>query len=754
MRTGHRQRITWHAFLAGAVIVAGGFMAECREEYPWRAAGNLATPRYCHTATLLPNGKVLVVGGSKGGGGFRILMDSEGLYLVSAELYDPRTNTWSAAASLATARDCHTATLLPSGKVLVVGGKSETSDNNLGYTTSVELYDPDTNTWGLAGHLTHARAWHTATLLKNGKVLVVGGHNCGGEEDHGILASAELYDPETNTWNTAGHLETGRFDHTATLLENGKVLAVGGHRYSHVLASVEVYDPVKNRWREVSSLATARFHHTATLLPSGNVLVAGGENYKHSSGHVSSSDYLSSAEVYDPGTNKWRAAGSLTMARFYHTATLLNSGNVLAVNPGGCIRYDDGDELYDPGTNRWTTTGRCHNSRGPHTATLLPSGKVLVAGDFRTHSPPSVYSAELYDPEANTETPTFSPPDGTYTSGQSVTISCATGGAGIYYTTDGTVPTTKSIKFWDPIPVSLTTKIKAIATSPERPASAVAAATYTINQTAAKLAFLGTIWDTIKGTAIADFRVAFQDANGFPVATATDPVTIGIETSTVAGKLSGTLTVNASGGIATFSGISIDLAGSGYKLNAEATGPAKGVSNSFSIACDDTTVATPTFGPAEGTYYKAQSVTISCATDGATIYYTTDGTVPTASSSVYAGALNVAATTTVKAVALNPGMTESSVPSATYTIEPLPNQVEPPTFSPSAGTYTKAQSVTISCATEGAAIYYTTDGATPPTGSVRYKKAINVSTTTTLKAIAVKPRMTNSVVASAKYTFE
>lgn len=161
-------------------------------------------------------------------------------------------------------------------------------------------------------------------------------------------------------------------------------------------------------------------------------------------------------------------------------------------------------------------------------------------------------------------------------------------------------------------------------------------------------------------------------------------------------------------------------------------------------------VATPTFSPAAGTYSAAQSVTISCSTSGATIYYTTDGTTPTTSSSVYSSAIAVSSTKTIKALAVKSGMTNSEVASATYTIN-IP-QVATPTFSPAAGTYSAAQSVTISCSTSGATIYYTTDGNDPTTSSSSISNGgtVNITESCTLKAMA-RYNNTNSLVSSAAY---
>ena len=165
---------------------------------------------------------------------------------------------------------------------------------------------------------------------------------------------------------------------------------------------------------------------------------------------------------------------------------------------------------------------------------------------------------------------------------------------------------------------------------------------------------------------------------------------------------------------------------------------------------DPETVATPTLSPAPGTYDTAQSVTLSCATAGADIYYTTDGTSPDSSSTEYTGAISVATTTTIVAFAEKDGMYESDDATGTYTITPA--KVATPTFDPAAGTYAAAQSVTIACATAGATIYYTTDGTDPTTSSTVYAAAVSISTTTTIKALAVKDGMENSEVASATYT--
>src|SRR5581483_3178307 len=157
----------------------------------WSATANMATARYLHSATLLPNGKVLVAGGN----------DISGNALTSAELYDPVANTWTAAASMTTARGGYfIAILLNSGKVLAIGG-----GNASGPIAACELYDPGTNTWSPAGSLSGPRTGYAAGLLQNGKVIVAGGGNASMN-----LATAEIYDPVANTWSAAGTFSQAR----------------------------------------------------------------------------------------------------------------------------------------------------------------------------------------------------------------------------------------------------------------------------------------------------------------------------------------------------------------------------------------------------------------------------------------------------------------------------------------------------------------------------------------------------------------
>ena len=258
------------------------------------ATGSLATARRSHTATLLPNGKVLVAGGE----------DNSFNLLTNAELYDPASGTWTTTGSLITAREFHTATLLANGKVLVVAGVTD----SLGTTSAAaEVYDPASGVWTATGSLGTGRDQHTATLLPNGKVLVAGGYN---NDTVTSLASAELYDATSGVWTATGSLITDRLSHTATLLPNGEVLVAGGQKTGvfDKLASAELYDPASGTWTVTGSLVTGRVAHSATLLPSGKVLAFAG---------LTARSVLKSSELYDVGlgfSSAWQPGISVAKA--------------------------------------------------------------------------------------------------------------------------------------------------------------------------------------------------------------------------------------------------------------------------------------------------------------------------------------------------------------------------------------------------------------------------------------------------------
>jgi len=342
----------------------------------WSPVSDMATHRYEHTATLLPNGKVLVAGGLNGSRSS----------LESAYLYDPDTGTFSQTGSMSIGRDLATATLLPTGKVLVTGGISPDGIP----LSSTELYDPATGDWSMTGDMTIGRAWHAATLLGNGKVLVTGGDDPTFNE----LQSAELYDPATGTWSATGAMTEARVAHSSTLLNTGEVLVTGSTRSFSTFP--DLYDPVTGTFSLAVVMHVPRFAPKAALLPTGNVLVAGGTD--------PSARPTNEAELYDPAFDptigrigRWIVTGSMNVPRVYFSAVMLPNGNVLVSGGETGTGPTASSDFYVPSTGNWQVTGIMTDTRKQHTGTLLNTGKVLVTGGLNGQSQ-SLATAELYDP--------------------------------------------------------------------------------------------------------------------------------------------------------------------------------------------------------------------------------------------------------------------------------------------------------------------------------------------------------------------
>jgi hypothetical protein len=260
----------------------------------------------------------------------------------------------------------------------------------------------------ITGSLNNYRDNHTATLLNSGKVLIAGGMGQGGSSQNNFsIASAELYDPAAGIFTLTGSMNDVRQNHTATLLNNGIVLIAGGQGAGGVvLASAELYDPTSGTFTLTGSLNTARQHHTATLLNNGKVLIVGGQ--------ADAGNSLATAELYDPATGTFTPTGSLNTARTYSTAALVNNGKVLIAG-GDDVTSSGGSalgsaELYDPATGVFTATGNLNTARSVHTATLLNNGMVLVTGGGGTGTNGTVIlaSAELYASPTGTFTSTGS----------------------------------------------------------------------------------------------------------------------------------------------------------------------------------------------------------------------------------------------------------------------------------------------------------------------------------------------------------
>ena len=320
-------------------------------------AASMKTARSGHTATLLPDGNVLIAGG----------MNGNGSYSDTTEIYSPAADTFRSAQRMSARRVGHTATLLPNGKVLIAGGY------NGDYLASAEIYDPATGIFTPTGKMTMPRSEHVAVLLSNGKLILAGGVGAGWT----FLASAEVYDPSAGTFTRTGGMTTPRESHTATLLKSGKVLITGGHKDRReamtVYSSAEVYDPAKGTFSATGNMTSVRHKHAASLLPDGNVLIVGGADKRDWQGKYAS------AEIYDSTKGEFRAIGDMGMARFKlaNAVVSLRDGKILIAGGGEQL------ELYDPATNSFSTVkGRIDTARYFSAATLLQDDRVLITGGY------------------------------------------------------------------------------------------------------------------------------------------------------------------------------------------------------------------------------------------------------------------------------------------------------------------------------------------------------------------------------------
>jgi len=370
-----------------AVVLAMVLVAGCGGDSGVIDTGvaSMGQGRWGHTATLLEDGRLLVVGGDET---FRKPS-------ATAEIYD-LTGMWSSAGSMVEKRaGGHTATLLTDGRVLVVGGSMLT-----------ELYDPSSGQWSSAGNIERARLWHTATLLEDGRVLIAGGEDANSRK---AFLTAEIYDPSTGEWSSTGGLAEDHSRDKAILLDDGKVLIMG-------MLLTEIYDPATGTWSLAGKMSKQRLGgYSATKLNDGRVLVAGGETLRGRSseiipggsfgGFMASHDAFLVAtpkvDIYDPVAGVWSKVANLLEPRKLHPAALLPDGRVLVIGA-------ESAEIYDSATDTWTDAGETMKARvGGHTATLLGDGTVLIVGGNEGADPfqpatnkdaVGLIFVEIYDP--------------------------------------------------------------------------------------------------------------------------------------------------------------------------------------------------------------------------------------------------------------------------------------------------------------------------------------------------------------------
>ena len=348
--------------LAVAILAwMGGLAALAQSPGKFVATGEMTISRIGHTATLLKDGRVLIAGGQH--------IDSLGksTFLVSAELYDPSTGTFTPTGDLTTSRQWHSATLLTDGRVLIVGGLPEAN----AFPSSSEVYDPATGEFTRSGNMTARHEWLSGNLLSNGKVLMSGS------------PTLELYNPSSGTFTALGPSSTYGGDNAAVLKDGRVAIADQGvslYAMNGDSLSLVANAPGRGYW-----------FHTTTLLANGKVLIAGGEGDAYDR-------TLNEASIYDPHHGTLEGTGLMLFSRDFHTATLLPGGHVLIVGGYDGDAYDTGvpsltdGEDYDPSTGSFNSAGSVVHLREGHTATLLPDGSVLVAGGT------DYAAAELYIP--------------------------------------------------------------------------------------------------------------------------------------------------------------------------------------------------------------------------------------------------------------------------------------------------------------------------------------------------------------------
>ena len=351
----------------------------------WTPAAPMPTALGDAAAALLPSGRVLVAGGG-------VLTGQQ--YLTAAQIFDPALNGWASGVPTLPQAHRYTAVRLLNGRVLVAG------DDLPPNSFTAYLYDENSpNTWLSAGHPNSQHISATLTLLASGNVLLAGGY-CGG--GCATYNTAEIYNPNNplpTAWTSISPMANTRHNHTATVLLSGKVLVAGGAQRSPVVVrnECELFTEGPSPWSAAARMIQPRIAHTATLLPNGQVLVVGGSTGASATDASAFGPPTATAEIYDPISDTWAQAASMSTPRFLHTATLLACGKVLITggqNDSGTVSLC---EIYDYVRNSWSATTSMSVARARHTATLLESGQVFVTGGWDAAGG-GIAQSEIYTP--------------------------------------------------------------------------------------------------------------------------------------------------------------------------------------------------------------------------------------------------------------------------------------------------------------------------------------------------------------------
>jgi photosystem II stability/assembly factor-like uncharacterized protein/uncharacterized protein YjbI with pentapeptide repeats len=551
-------------------------------------AGTLNADRQGHTATPIFMGEedmVLIAGG----------VTSEGI-TSGVDFYDPTTNSFTSPdLTMNHSRSGHTATALLDGTVLIVGGDPDPS--------TAEIFDPATPRFTDTSVMAYPRSNHRATLLQNGTVLITG-------SDETDKLEAEIYDPKTGAFTKTGPMHAARCSHTSTLLPNGEVLITGGQDNANdglALSSAELYDPDTGEFTVIGETMAggARFNHQATLLDNGTVLITGGNN---------GVSQLTSAEIYSPPDSDYSTGhfslidNVMSYAHEGHQAVLLRDGTVLLI--GGNIS-SAANEIFDPVSSTSRATGPMSRDRSYGATAVLTDGRVLITGGYTNVAEGGTNTAEVWN--ALVPFPTH------IISGTIRFNAIGVGGVmldglpghpitnnGGYYEGlvmngwSGTVTPTKPGYTFDP---------------PYRNYSDVvgdiSGEDYSVTSAAAfRLAFSQQPSNTVIGTNITPaVAIEIQDEFGNILGNASNPVTLSLSTNPGGATLSGTLTVNAVEGVATFSDLKIDKLGSGYILRATSGSLTASDSNPFNVSgAEPSAIQVETAPDGSGAIVPAQNV--------------------------------------------------------------------------------------------------------------------------------------------------
>lgn len=336
-------------------------------ERQWQSAAPLPAAQYFGSAVTLNDGLVLMAGG----------INSSDVASRLAWLYDSKANAWLALPDMSVGRADTAAVTLVDGRVLIAGG---TTDGG-GRTAAVDMFDPLTRQWTAATPMNLPRNRHTLTLLKDGRVLATGGYLTHSDPYQVYQRTAEVYDPAANTWTAVANMAEHRVGHSASLLPDGRVLIVGGADYAEYKATVEVFNPATNKFSSGPALAEGRYFHAAATLSDGRILIAGGMNHFKQ---------FVDALIFNPATGQWHGAGTLSTPRVYFPMTLMADGRVLAAGGTSGPTATAAADVFDPSANVWTPVSAMTTARTLASIAALRDGGVLVAGGAGSGVTPTV----------------------------------------------------------------------------------------------------------------------------------------------------------------------------------------------------------------------------------------------------------------------------------------------------------------------------------------------------------------------------